>query len=192
MTNAKQQTIMNNAMEIIGSEGINGLTITHLSTRIGVSDGAIYRHFDSKMSIIKEILNELFYNISDQMMAEINSKKKTRDKLQGITSKLYRLFEEKPGYVSLLFSEEYFVSDDEIFYLMHTIINTMQLYLRQMLDQGIKQKDLKSSLDSQNMALLIMGTMRITVLNWRLKRNRNGLEKTGVRLINSVIELMEN
>lgn len=191
MASLKQQIIMSKAMEIIGNEGIKGLTISHLSQKIGVSDGAIYRHFDSKMAIIREILNELFYHISDQMITEINSNKTTKDKLTGITSQLYRLFEEKPGYVSLLFSEEYFVTDDEIFYLMHTIINTMQLYIRQMLEQGIKLKELKSSIDSQNMALIIMGAMRMAVLNWRLKRSHNGLEMNGKKLINNIITLME-
>lgn len=183
---------MDKAMEIISRDGMEGLTIAHLSRRIGVSDGAIYRHFDSKLSIIKEILNDLFYQVSEQMMEEVGKEGPVRDKLERITTKLYRIFEEQPAYISLLFSEEYFFSDDEIFYLMHTIVNSMQLYMRQILVQGIEKKELKSNLSSQHMALLIMGAMRITVLNWRLKRNQDGLEKTGVSLMNSVIELMEN
>lgn len=71
---SKQQQIMARAREIIENEGMGGLTVASLSHRIGVSDGAIYRHFDSKMSIIKEILNELFYKVSDKMMAEISNK----------------------------------------------------------------------------------------------------------------------
>ncbi len=183
---------MDKAMEIISRDGMEGLTIARLSRRIGVSDGAIYRHFDSKLSIIKEILNDLFYQVSEQMMDEVSKDEAVRDKLERITSQLYRMFEQQPAYISLLFSEEYFFSDDDIFYLMHTIVNSMQLYMRQILVQGIEKKELKGNLNSQYMSLLIMGAMRITVLNWRLKRNRNGLEKTGVSLINSVIELMEN
>jgi len=183
---------MARAREIIEREGMSGLTVASLSHRIGVSDGAIYRHFDSKMAIIKEILNELFYMVSDKMMAEISNKGPVRSKLNRIVSSLYALFEEEPGYVSLLFSEEYFISDEEIFYLMHTIVNTMQLHIRQMLEQGIENKELKKDLNSQHMALLIMGSMRITVLNWRLKRNRQGLRKAGVALTEDLLKLMEH
>lgn len=49
----KQQQIMASAREIIKNEGMGGLTVARLSHRIGVSDGAIYRDFESKMSIIK-------------------------------------------------------------------------------------------------------------------------------------------
>lgn len=183
---------MDRAMEIISRDGMEGLTIAHLSKKIGVSDGAIYRHFDSKLSIIKEILNDLFYKVSEQMMDEVGKDEAARKKLERITSQLYGMFEQQPAYISLLFSEEYFFSDDEIFHLMHTIVNSMHLYMKQILVQGIEKKEFKSNLNSQHMALIIMGAMRITVLNWRLKKNRNGLEKSGVSLINSVIELMEN
>ena len=43
MTSPKQQTIMNNAMEIIGNEGINRLTTAHLSKKIGINDGVIWK-----------------------------------------------------------------------------------------------------------------------------------------------------
>ena len=192
MNTNKQKQIMAKALEIIGNEGMGKLTISHLSHNIGVSDGALYRHFDSKLSIIKEILNELFYHVSEQMVEEVRKDKPVKIKLQHIITKLYQLFEEKPGYVSLLFSEEYFFSDAEIFYLMQTIITTMQMYLRQMLEQGIENRELKSSMDSTHMALLIMGAMRITVLNWRLQRNNETLGKNGESLMNSVIELLES
>src|SRR6056297_1044625 len=107
MRSQKQQVIMNKAMEIISRDGMEGLTIAHLSKRIGVSDGAIYRHFDSKLSIIKEILNDLFYQVSGQMMDEVSKDEAVRNKVERITSKLYRMFEQQPAYISLLFSEEY-------------------------------------------------------------------------------------
>lgn len=126
------------------------------------------------------------------MMAEISNKSPVRSKLKRIIDKLYALFEEEPGYVSLLFSEEYFISDEEIFYLIYTIVNTMQLYIRQMLDQGIEKKELEKDLNSQHMALLIMGSMRITVLNRRLKRNRQGLRKAGEAITEELLKLMEH
>ncbi len=89
---------MDKAMEIISKDGMEGFTMAHLSKRIGVSDGAVYRHFDSKLSIIKEILNGLFYHVSQQMMDEIEKEVPVRDKLERITTKLYRLFEEQPAF----------------------------------------------------------------------------------------------
>lgn len=179
-------------MEIIGSDGMGALTIANLSAKIGVSDGAIYRHFDSKISIIKEILNDLFFQVSDQMMDEINKEGSAENKLRIVINLLYGLFEKQPAYVSLLFSEEYFVSDEDIFYLMHTIVNMMQLYIRQILETGVEEEQLKRKINTNHIALIIMGSMRITVLNWRLKRSNAGLKDSGVKLLNSILDLIMN
>jgi len=191
MTN-RQGDIMARAMEIIGQEGMGGLTVATLSKRLGVSDGAIYRHFESKSSIIKEMLNVLFYRVSGQMIEEAGKDDHVRDKLKRIIRKLYALFEEQPGYVSLLFSEEYFFSDEEIFYRMHTIISTMQHHLRQILEQGIERREIKTNLNSQSISLLIMGSIRIVVLNWRLKRNQEGLKQAGENLMDEIFGLIAN
>lgn len=191
MTN-RQGDIMARAMEIIGQEGMGGLTVATLSKRLGVSDGAIYRHFESKSSIIKEMLNVLFYRVSGQMIEEAGKDDHVRDKLKRIIRKLYALFEEQPGYVSLLFSEEYFFSDEEIFYRMHTIISTMQHHLRQILEQGIERREIKTNLNSQSISLLIMGSIRIVVLNWRLKRNQEVLKQAGENLMDEIFGLIAN
>ena len=191
MTN-RQGDIMARAMEIIGQEGMGGLTVATLSKRLGVSDGAIYRHFESKSSIIKEMLNVLFYRVSGQMIEEAGKDNHVRDKLKRIIRKLYALFEEQPGYVSLLFSEEYFFSDEEIFYRMHTIISTMQHHLRQILEQGIERREIKTNLNSQSISLLIMGSIRIVVLNWRLKRNQEVLKQAGENLMDEIFGLIAN
>lgn len=191
MNSEKQQQIKSQAMEIISKEGMGALTISNLSRHIGVSDGAIYRHFDSKLSIIKEILNDLFFLVSDQMVDEVNRKVHVKDKLKYVIGKLYHIFEVQPAYVSLLFSEEYFVSNDELFYTMHTIVNTMQLYLKQIIEEGIAHKELTKGVDSTQMSLLIMGSMRITVLNWRLKRYSGNLYESGEKLLDSILKLMK-
>jgi AcrR family transcriptional regulator len=190
MASKRQENIMAKAMEIIAQDGMGGLTMATLSRRLGVSDGAIYRHFDSKSSIIKEILNDLFYRVSDLMLEEMNKEAPAKDKLRRITGKLYFMFEQDTGYVSLLFSEEYFFSDEEIFYTMHTIVNTMQIYIRQILEQGIERNEMKKNLNSQNISLLIMGSMRMIVLNWRLKRSHHGLKKAGEDLMQDIFELI--
>ena len=43
---------MESALGLIAEKGIQGLTIKNLSKKIGISEPAIYRHFDSKSSIL--------------------------------------------------------------------------------------------------------------------------------------------
>ena len=48
MKTERQQQIIEESINVIHSEGIQGFTIKNLSKAIGLSEAAIYRHFKSK------------------------------------------------------------------------------------------------------------------------------------------------
>ena len=52
MLTERQQEILDKSIEIISRKGIQGLTIKNLSKEIGISEPAIYRHFESKTDIL--------------------------------------------------------------------------------------------------------------------------------------------
>ena len=59
MLTERQEEIIETALELIDSDGIQGLTIKNLSKNIGISEPAIYRHFDSKIHILNTIFEML-------------------------------------------------------------------------------------------------------------------------------------
>jgi AcrR family transcriptional regulator len=52
----KQIHIINTSIELIAEKSIQGFTIKNLSKKLGVSEGAIYRHFKSKTEVLLGIL----------------------------------------------------------------------------------------------------------------------------------------
>ena len=72
MITDRQKEIIEASLEIIYRQGIQGLTIKNLSKSIGISEPAIYRHYDSKIDILLAILDhfksngeQLFKIVSD-------------------------------------------------------------------------------------------------------------------------------
>ncbi len=53
---AKQKKIINAAIELIAEKSIQQLTIKNLSKKLGVTEGALYRHFPGKLDILLGIL----------------------------------------------------------------------------------------------------------------------------------------
>ena len=53
----RQTEIINVSIDIIAERGIQNLTIKNISKSIGISEPAIYRHFDTKMDILLAILS---------------------------------------------------------------------------------------------------------------------------------------
>mgnify|MGYP001298857677 CR=1 FL=1 len=56
MTN-RQSEILQEAIKLIAEKGIQGLTIKNLASAIGVTEPAIYRHFENKQKILIGILS---------------------------------------------------------------------------------------------------------------------------------------
>ena len=55
MKTERQQEIINVALKLINEKGIQGLTMKNLSKEIGISEPAIYRHFENKIEILLAI-----------------------------------------------------------------------------------------------------------------------------------------
>lgn len=49
----RQKQIIQQSIQLIADKGIQGLTIKNISKSIGISEPAIYRHFDNKNNQIK-------------------------------------------------------------------------------------------------------------------------------------------
>ncbi len=49
----RQKQIIQESIQLIADKGIQGLTIKNISKSIGISEPAIYRHFDNKNNQIK-------------------------------------------------------------------------------------------------------------------------------------------
>ncbi len=57
MQTERQKEIVEAALELITTKGIQGVTIKNLAKKIGITEPAIYRHFKSKTEILLSILN---------------------------------------------------------------------------------------------------------------------------------------
>ena len=61
MTNftERQNQIIQASLDLIANSGIHGLTIKNISKKIGISEPAIYRHFESKTDILLGIISKI-------------------------------------------------------------------------------------------------------------------------------------
>jgi AcrR family transcriptional regulator len=56
MQTERQKEILDTALDLISQKGIQGLTIKNLSKKIGISEPAIYRHYENKIEILLKYL----------------------------------------------------------------------------------------------------------------------------------------
>lgn len=66
-----KEKIMRTALELFSKYGFDAVSVEMLSTELGVTKGALYRHYESKDAIFRDILNRVVQEDRDN--AEVNS-----------------------------------------------------------------------------------------------------------------------
>ena len=88
MQTERQIQIVKSSIELIASKGIQGFTIKNLAKVIGISEPAIYRHFENKIEILITILNN--FKEMSEMMSEmvVNSNDTANEKIEFMFHKI--------------------------------------------------------------------------------------------------------
>jgi AcrR family transcriptional regulator len=64
-----RRALLDEALAIIGTEGVDGLTLREIGARLGVSRSALYRHFTDKRALLTAVATEGFRSLREQLVA---------------------------------------------------------------------------------------------------------------------------
>jgi len=158
---------MEASLEIISSEGIQRLTIKNISGKIGVSEPAIYRHYENKISILIAILDEFRTMSSKLFKDQSNSNISPVRKLENIFNSLFNAFRKNPSLVSVIFSEEIFRNEPLLRQRISEIMKHNSSVVEAIVSEGQKSGDINSDIDPGYLTLIITGSLRMLVKKWQ-------------------------
>ncbi len=192
MQTERQTQIIETSIEIISQKGIQGLTIKNLSKKIGISEPAIYRHFDSKTEILLTILNNFkeMATFLGGLMKDNNSS--AAEKIEFMFSRIIDVFSETPSLISVIFSEEIFKNEEILKKKIVEIMDMNEEIIEQIIQKGQNKGEVRTDINYKNLALIVMGTLRLRVKRWDLKDYRGDLKKESNDLINSLKIIIAN
>jgi AcrR family transcriptional regulator len=179
----RQTEIIEAALEIINTLGIQGLTIKNISKKVGITEPAIYRHFESKTDILIGILNN-FKDMAEMLSKMMNNYKATAtEKINFLFSRMLELFTETPSMVSVIFSEEIFKNEEVLKLKIIDIVNLHTKTIEDIILKGQQESNIRTDIDAENLALIAMGSFRLMVKKWELQNHSYSLQKEGKTLI---------
>lgn len=186
----RQKEIIKASIELIAEKGIQQLTIKNLSKKIGTAEGAIYRHFESKIDILLGIL-EMFRENKDQALCQIQSKNVSPlQQLETLFMERFKHFSKNPAIAAVIFSEEIFQNDKRLAYEVFHIMEESQKIIETILDRGQKAGKFRQDISAEKLTLLIIGALRLIVTKWRLSNFSFDLQKEGQELWKSIEQIV--
>lgn len=180
-TEVRKEQIVRAALEIIGKDGIQGLTTSGIAKAVGISEANIYRHFKSKDAILTATVEDLEDAISNILKDVTTKEISPLDKLAQIFKLHLSHIQENKGVPRLVFSSELHFRQD----LRDKLASLIDRYLKMLtgiLDGGVRDGSFRSDIDTAAMAGLFVGMIQLSALRWSLSDFKSSLLKEGEKL----------
>ncbi len=182
MFTARQQEIIQAAIDLIARDGIQSVTIKNLASAIGVTEAAIYRHFNSKLDILLGILR-LFKQQQTELVKAIQQQKSgALERLEAFFRHRFQQFVENPALAAVIFSEEIFQNDQKLALAIHEVMEMSQRYFRGIILEGQSSQEIRTDISDEQLALIVLGSMRLLVARWHLSHYQFDLLQEGEKL----------
>lgn len=164
-TDARRREIIDAARQVITEHGMQALTIGNLARSVGVSEGAIYRHFRGKKQILAGLIEDIDHRLSLQI-----------DLIDGDPDAGLKRLEQvlrhnvapstQTGVSFMVIAEVLMNGDDELRRLMQAAIDKHLTMIEAQLSVGAHKGEVRLDVDLKAAALQFYGlTQAVNTLN---------------------------
>ena len=186
----RQKQIIQASLDLIALSGIPGLTIKNISKKVGISEPAIYRHFESKADILLGIIEKLKESSGVDIFASADETKNTVDIIhEGFITRAHR-FTNNPSIAAVIFSEAIFRNNSQLSKAIEIIMEESQTKFVNIIKKGQNRGEIIDSIDAEQLALMIIGSFRLLVTKWHMSKNNFNLKTKTETLFNALEKLI--
>lgn len=167
--NNRRAEIADAALHIISTRGIAALTTTALAEELGVTSGALFRHFASRDAILEEVVSR----VEALFMANFPSPDlPPRERLEVFMAQRAATAAGQAGVLRLMASEQFALAlpTGSAKRLTALIVST-QAFIVATIQEGADQGVFRSDIDPISLSVLVMGSMQMIAFLHNLKLN---------------------
>lgn len=180
-TETRQREIMKATLELLAESGTQNLTTAHIAERVGISEAALYRHFEGKYDIIGSTI-EFVGQRMESDLSRVPWEKTAAEKLEWVLFRHLEHIEENPGNARLLFSDDIHFDDKNLRELLREVVEKRRKFIEEIVKEGQEKGEIKENLDPKGVSLMFIGLIQAQVLLWSLSGRNPSLKKNGQEL----------
>lgn len=182
----RQIEIIEAATQLIGSGGLQSLTTKTLAAEMGFSEPALYRHFSDKNEILKSVLIYYKEKLREGLTDVMHNDMTGREKVKAMIDFQFNHFTKHPAVIMVIFSETSFQYNNQLSVLVSEIVRKKSAMVSDIIESGQQEGCIRSDIAPDQLATMIMGSMRFTILKWRLSNFDFDLIQEGNALWNTI------
>ncbi len=179
-TIVRRRQIVSAARKLIVKYGSEHVTVRRIAKEIGVSEGAIYRHFKSKSEILSFLVDE----IEDILMANVGGNDSTKtgslnaiEVLEHIVRHHVSSVEQRSGISFQVIAEIVSFGDKKLNRKIYDVIDEYIGRIKAILEDGVMAGVIRQDVDLDATATLFFGAIQGLVNLWALSNYSFKLEQ---------------
>ena len=189
MFSERQEQIIETAIKIIAEKGIQNLTTKNLAKEIGISEPALYRHFDNKLEILKAVI-VYFQSKMKPAIGQLNNSTDTLSKIESFILEHLKIISNNPNFAKVIFSEANFQNEDELISKMNNLMNQSHKILESVVQLGQSNNEIRNDIGSLSIVRMIIGSLRLIVSQWSMSGMIFNLETEGKQFCEDIKRLI--
>jgi AcrR family transcriptional regulator len=162
----RRQEIIESARKLIAARGMEHMTTRELARAVGITEGAIYKHFQSKKEIIFGLIDE----IEQTQLERIEKAKKHSDspveQLASLLREHLSNVERRRGVSFIVISEVLRSGDRQLRERMQAAVERYLGTIEGILEEGMRLGQVNPTIDPSAAAIALFGLVQGAVTLW--------------------------
>jgi AcrR family transcriptional regulator len=186
---SRQMEILISTVRLIKEGGLNNVTVKNIAKKTHITDGAIYKHFESKEEILvrtmemarSDILNVTYY-----------AREKSRSAVEALEN-IYRdqaaFFEKNPAYVIILLFETSVMDFKVLKLILSNINKEIKKFVNDIIREGQKNATIRSDISSEQLSFMYISLLHNCINQWYLEDGKKDISKQCMKMWNTLLLL---
>ncbi|WP_438447998.1 TetR/AcrR family transcriptional regulator [Gorillibacterium sp. sgz5001074] len=163
----RREHILVEAVQLFDRTGVQGFSTKVLASRLGVSEGTIFKHFRTKTDLFLALIDHYAQYDEDITRTVLLRKLPPLDSIGFYLNAYAEYYGNYPAVTSLLLAEETLALDSGLSDRMNRLHLSRRAFLIFLIGKAVEEGALRGDADREEAADLIFGAMRAIILRWR-------------------------
>lgn len=181
----RKAEIVDTAIRLAAESGPDRLTTEQLAAEIGISQPAIFRHFQTKNDIWKAVGQRICDLMGES--GKLDNTVNPVEKLRSLTLSHLAFIKATPAVPAILFSRELHSQNEYLRSFFVNLMDQRQKKLAGLIQTGIDSGDLDENINPDDAAYLILAVIQGLAMRWSLNNRKFDLVTEGEKSLNLLI-----
>ncbi|UYP19447.1 TetR/AcrR family transcriptional regulator [Rhodococcus sp. Z13] len=186
----RRAELLDIAADLFASRGVRATTVRDIADAAGILSGSLYHHFDSKESMVDEILRGFLDDLFDRYRKIVASGLPSRDTLAALVTTSYEAIDRSHAAVAIYQAETKHLSGERFAYIGELNTEFRDLWVG-VIERGIADGSFRSDLDVELVFRFLRDTVWVAV-RWYRPGGPLDIEQVAQQYLSIVLDGLSN